>query len=270
MEFRYLENEKYHPLIDHFYQLKIHKEDLPFTSLILPLGQININYVASAANQIITQQNQEEIHYNGLMVAGQFYGCYKVTILKESYNFGFGLKPTSLYKIIGKDISQFKNKHIPLDYLDKSITLDLKSIFEENIDNIDNFIKATYQFFDNLSYKEDKNVTFLDKAVQLIEEKVGLLRVKDLLEVTPFSQKNLELQFKKVIGLTPGKYIKQYRFMKLMRKYESKQISLTDLKYMFNYYDASHFSKDFLFFMNQTPRSYFKNDYPLLSSYLQE
>jgi|KNS7NT10metaT_FD_contig_101_13632_length_3159_multi_4_in_0_out_0_3 AraC-like DNA-binding protein len=270
MEFRYLEKKKYHPLIDHFYQLKIQKEDLPFSSLILPLGQININYVVSDVKQILKQKDQKEIHYDGFMVTGQFYGCYKVSILEESYNFGFGLKPTSLYKLIGKDISKFKNKHIPLSYLGKKINIELKSIFEENIDNIDNFIKAVYLYFDNFPYKEDKNVFFLDKAIQLIEEKEGLLKVKDILELTPFSQKNLELQFKKVIGLTPGKYIKQYRFMKLMRKYESKQISLTDLKYMFNYYDGSHFSKDFHFFMNQSPKSYFKNDYPLLRSYLKE
>ena len=270
MQFRYLEKDNNHPIIDHFYELKISKEDLPFTSLILPLGQTNITCIKCAKDQISKHPNKAPIFFNGLIVTGQAYGFYEVTIVEESYNFGFGLKPTSLYKLTGKDVSKFNNNHVNINQLTDDFFIKLKAIFEENSNNIHQFIKAIYTFFEKLPFAKDQNIGYLEKAIDLIEEKEGLIKVSDLLDNIPFSQKKLELQFKKIIGLTPGKYIKQYRFMKLMQKYNSREISMSDLQYMFNYYDASHFAKDFQFFMNQTPKSYFKKDYPLLMSYLKE
>ena len=55
-----------------------------------------------------------------------------------------------------------------------------------------------------------------------------------------------------------------------MRKYESKEVNLKDLIYMFNYYNSSHFSKDFKLFILLTPIAYFKKEYPLLKSYRKE
>ena len=46
MEFEYLDKDKNHPLIEHFYQLKMTEEDLPFKSIMLPtnLASITCNY----------------------------------------------------------------------------------------------------------------------------------------------------------------------------------------------------------------------------------
>ena len=55
-----------------------------------------------------------------------------------------------------------------------------------------------------------------------------------------------------------------------MRSYQSKEINLKDLMYKFNYHDSSHFTRDFRLFMLQTPKDYFKKEYPLLQNYLPE
>ena len=60
------------------------------------------------------------------------------------------------------------------------------------------------------------------------------------------------------------------RFNKLMIKYQSNEIELKDLIYKYNYYDQSHFSKDFKLFMNQSPKFFFKQDFPLLKEYLKD
>lgn len=94
-----------------------------------------------------------------------------------------------------------------------------------------------------------------------------MLQVTDLLKIVSLSQKSLEVKFKKIIGLTPGKYIRLIRFIKLMRKYENKKIAINDLIYMYNYYDHSHFIKDFKLFMSESPKEYFKKEYPLIKAY---
>lgn len=268
MKFKYLEKDKNHPLIAHFFELKIEEEDIPFESVVLPMGLTSMTYIYGV-NQFIIRQNNK-IPLINLTVSGQFYGGYSLVTDTVGNSIGFGLRPTSLYKILKTDISKITNKHLAIKELNLELHHKLSPLFLKHKSNIPALIKSIYKVFDGLICAEDKNLPNLDKAIDYIFEKEGLLKVQDLLKRVPFSQKSLENQFKKVIGLTPGKYIRQYRFMKLMRKYESKEIDLKDLIYMFNYYDPSHFSKDFKLFMLQTPNAYFKKEYPLLKSYLKE
>ncbi|WP_296385807.1 helix-turn-helix domain-containing protein [Winogradskyella sp.] len=116
----------------------------------------------------------------------------------------------------------------------------------------------------------DKNTEQIDLVISLIKEKDGLLNVLDLIDNISISQKTLETHFKRIVGLTPGKYIRLYRFLKLMRKYESNEIELKDLIYMYNYYDHSHFTKDFKHFMKQSPKDYFKTEHVFLKEYLNK
>ncbi len=55
-----------------------------------------------------------------------------------------------------------------------------------------------------------------------------------------------------------------------MSKYESKEIDLNDLIHMYDYYDRSHFTKDFILFMRQSPKTYFNTNNPLLNEYLNK
>ena len=97
-----------------------------------------------------------------------------------------------------------------------------------------------------------------------------VLNVLDIINEISTSQKTLEVQFKKIVGLTPGRYIRLFRFQQLMRKYYSGDIELKDLIYKYNYYDSSHFAKDFKLFMKQNLKSFLKKDYLLLKSYLNQ
>ena len=95
----------------------------------------------------------------------------------------------------------------------------------------------------------------------MIKEEQGLLSVNDLLKKVPFSQKTLENNFKKMVGLTPSKYIRIQRFLNLMKKYENNTIDFKDLIYMYNFYDESHFAKDFKSFTSKLPKDYFTEDF---------
>ncbi|TXD48494.1 MULTISPECIES: helix-turn-helix domain-containing protein [unclassified Polaribacter] len=270
MEFNYLENQKdkNHHLIDHFYQLKITKEDLPFKSVILSVGLISITCVFG--EQQYALQNSIKTPLKDLTVAGQTLGGYQYLINASGYSIAFCLKPSALYKIMKINVSTITNKHVSLKELNIDLYNQLNPLFLTYKDDISALIPLIYEVFDAIPCIQDKSLIHIDKAVDLIIEKEGLIKVNELLKIVPFSQKSLENKFKIAIGLTPGKYIRQYRFMKMMRKYESKQMDFKDLMYLYNYYDLSHFLKDFKLFMGQTPNSYFKKEYPLLKKYLKE
>lgn len=268
MEFKYLEKNCNHPLIDHFYRLKISEEDLPFSTLIVPLGQNNITYVFTEENQIANIKNRK-IPYKGLIVTGQICSSYQIEVISKSDNIGFAMKPTSLYKILNQDISKFNDQHIHLNEINEKIYGLFSEAFIKNRFDENAMMQAVYEIFDKLELYTDINTAYIDKSIDYITKKEGLLQVNDLLKIIPLSQKTLEVQFKKIVGITPGKYIRHYRFTKLMQKYGSGKYTIADLMYMFDYYDKSHFSRDFKFFVGQTSNEYFKKDFPLIKEYLR-
>lgn len=269
MKFQYLEENTKHPLINHFYEFIVHKEDLPFESFIVPVSYIVISNTKCEENNIVTHQ-KNKIEYNNLCVAGQFYGGYTVAINKENHNLGFALHPTTLYKLSKKNIHQFSNQHISIKNVCEDLYNNLKPIFDNYDANHSVFIQKVKDFFDNVTLVNDKYTRQIDKAIAIIFDKKGLISVSDLLKEVAFSQKTLEVWFKKIVGLTPGKYIRQHRFSELIRQYNSNEIEITDLIHQYNYYDSAHFAKDFSLFTGQTMKSFFKKEYPLLKKYLIE
>jgi AraC-like DNA-binding protein len=75
--------------------------------------------------------------------------------------------------------------------------------------------------------------------------------------------------FNKEVGASPYQFICLVRFNFIIRELtENKHNSLEELIQKYNYYDHSHFEKDFKKFLGQSIASY-KNDFnPLLSSAL--
>lgn len=267
MKFRYLEENKNHPLINHFYEFIVDEGDLPFESFIIPVSYIIISYTKCNQSNLVIHQNKN-LEYNKLSIAGQFYGGYSVKILKENHNIGFALHPTALYKLTKKNISLLTNKYLRLTNVSEELNTNLESIFTEHFSNPEILIRKIKELFNNQTLIDDKYTRQIDKAIKIIFAKKGLVTVSDLLKEVAFSQKSLENWFKKIVGLTPGKYIRQHRFSELMRQYQSNEIEISDLIYQYNYYDTAHFSKDFTLFTGQTMKSFFKNDYPLLKQYL--
>ena len=263
----YFENEKASPLVEEFYELLCGKECIPFKTPILPLGQTNITYVFSKGQKALI--NAKEIPLFGLMVSGQFYKSYQLISNQEGSSFGMSLHPTALHKILNTDISKLENKHVPLSKINKECFAKLNPIFS-TYTNPKKAIKDINLFLRETPLTINQNTILIDKAITLIRAKEGLLSIDDILKEVNLSQKTLETQFKKIVGITPGKYIRLFRFLKLMKKYENQEIDLQDLIYMYNYYDTSHFNKDFKLFMNDTPTSYFSKEYPFLKKILKK
>lgn len=269
MEFRYLDGLREHPLIDHFYILKITESDLPFTSLIVPIGHTNVTYIFSEKNQFY-DLGDTTLALKDLILTGQITGHYQFRVLSESENLGFAFKPTSLYKVLDMDVSKFSETHTSISKISSFLSEKFEAIFKNFKDDETKLVEEIYNFLDGLNLSEDKNLPYIDKAIAIILKKEGLLTVQNLLDELPLGQKTLETQFKKIVGTTPGKYIKKHRFITLMKQYQSKEIDIETLLYRYNYYDKSHFNKDFKYYMGENPKSYFQKDFPLIEKYLIE
>jgi len=262
MTLTYFENDVSH-LVEDYFQLSVYDDDIPFQSKILPQGHSHITHIFYGKQNATVQSKIMPIE--GLIISGQFFRSYQFQCLTKAMSFGISFHPTALYKILHTDISQLENKHLSLLKFHPDFYSKIENIFKE-LTSSDIMVNELNSLFSNTELTINKNTKDIDFAINLITQKDGLIDITEILERVGISQKSLETQFKKIVGLTPGKYIRSYRFLKLMKKYERQEIAIKDLMYMFDYYDRSHFTKDFKLFMNETPKSYFKKEYPLLKA----
>lgn len=266
MEFNYIAINDKNKLAKNLFKLSFETDDTPFNTIIIPVGFTSFAYQFNEGQTSFL--GNKEMQLKGLIITGQCYGAYNYLVNKSGLTYGIELHPTALYKIFNTDISKLTNKHTFLEEINKDLHCEFSKVFLETKNDEKAFTTKINVFLDNLNLFIDSDVIQIDKAIDYIFEKQGMLQVSDLLNLLPFSQKSLETKFKKIIGLTPGKYIRMIRFSELMRKYDSQKIDLNDLIMMYDYYDKSHFLKDFKLFLNQNPKNYFKMEYPLLKKYL--
>jgi AraC-like DNA-binding protein len=268
MTLKYFDVDNVKSLVEELFLLKFTKEDIPFQSTVLPICNTSITYIYSDSQKAI--YNMQDTLISGPIVTGQFYDSYQFLVNKASFSYGISLHPTALYKLTGLDIGKIKNKHVPLKKFDDNLYQLLNPIFLNNKTNISQLTKNLKIAILSVTIESNSIIDQIDQTIDVIHKKEGLLNTYDLLNYVSFSQKSLETHFKKIVGLTPGRYIRLYRFLKLMRKYEGKEINLNDLIYMYDYYDHSHFTKDFKYFMKQSPKDFFKSEHPFLNEYLNK
>ena len=267
MNLKYFDTSKVSHIVEEYFELSFPKEALPFKTTFLPIGLTSIINISKGLHEVVLEGTIKNL--SGIFISGQFFRSYQFMVNVESKCFGISFHPTALFKLLNTDISKFENRHIPLEQINNHIYDELSSIFNQSKTNKE-LIKALNVFFINAPLTTNNNTKLIDQATTIIREKDGLLNVLDVLDEIPMSQKTLETQFKKIVGLTPGKYIRLYRFLKLMRKYESQEIDIKDLIHMYDYYDRSHFTKDFKLFMKESPKDYFNTTHPFLNEYLNK
>lgn len=262
MKLTYFDVTKTSHLIEEFFLIDYQKKDVPLEAIIPPLNFSGLAYFYSKGQRISLAKEVTDLHK--LSVYGQFSKSYKFNLYKEGIVCGMNFKATSLHKLTNIDASSITNKYKCFHKINQVITSELENIFLEGKDEYHQVFDKLEDYILTLPLTENKNTLIIDELVKKIHLKEGMISVNEILEDLPFGQKTLETNFKKTVGLTPSKYIRIHRFKKLMKEYEGKKIELKDLIYMYDYYDESHFAKDFKSFTSKSLKDYFKDEFLLI------
>jgi AraC-like DNA-binding protein len=92
-------------------------------------------------------------------------------------------------------------------------------------------------------------------AAQMLYREKGQFRVAELAEYCNLSERQLQRQFQKVIGVSPKTLARTIRFEEIRsRLMFSPETNLTDLAYEFGYTDQAHFIRDFKDFTGKNSR----------------
>lgn len=139
------------------------------------------------------------------------------------------------------------------DIFDKKSILEVEErLVEVHTDKLR--IKIIEQFL-IAQLKEIQTDKLILKAIRLIYETNGAIRIKELNEKLFISQSSFEKRFRKVVGTTPKKFASIVRFNTVLANLTETK-TLTEICYENNFFDQAHFIKDFKQFTGDTPENF--------------
>ncbi|MBU3011265.1 helix-turn-helix domain-containing protein [Polaribacter vadi] len=228
--------------------------DYGYTYIMIRYGKIK------ASNCKNEEVNIPKVFIKG---TGNF---FKVEAFKDSSWLSFELPNHILHNVTKIHSTKNRNTFIDLSfYVEDDIIESLYYALRE-IHSIKEITAIADQHLRN--YYRDWSVLLPSvEIVQYILNKKGMLPVKELTEVFPYSARTLERMFHKEVGATPYRFICLVRFNYTIRELKTnKHYSLLELIEQYNYFDQSHFEKDFKKFLGQSIKEYKNDNNPLLSN----
>lgn len=165
-------------------------------------------------------------------------------------------------------IHAVKNRNQLLDLSNYVESDKIGSLYNELVDvHHPKEIVSIIDFYLQEYYSQWSENLISTPIVNFIIQKKGMLAVDELTKKFPFSGRSLERVFSKEVGASPYRFICLVRFNYVIRELEkSDETPLQELIYLYNYFDHSHFEKDFKKFLGQSVKNYRNEKNPLLTN----
>jgi len=194
-------------------------------------------------------------------IAGQSIYSYKLFLSGVISISGIVLKPAALATLYELPVYEYTEERIELEKIFKKDLIDRLSVaLKESTD-----AKEKVRLLEELVLKEYENhkpsPDYIDEAANLIVEKNGMLNVNELMEKVYMSRRNFERRFFKKVGLSPKYYARLRRMSYVMTFIAGKKkADWSQILHDCEFYDQSHFIKDFMEFTGRTPQQYLEEN----------
>ncbi len=251
----------------HFYKdaIRINYPDGAPTQLINDFGYSYIMFCYGPWEAMIKDGSNINVPVALVKPTGDY---FRVTAPKGGVWVTFEMPTTYYHAITGLETADHSNY---LTDLKTSLPDDLVEHLTKELTDVQEIDKLVSIMDDSLSsyYSQWSQPTAAQEIVTYIYERNGLLNLEDLLEAFPQSKRTLERLFSTWVGVPPYRFIKLVRFNFIIRELMEETKPLPQLIADYNYYDHSHFEKDFKNFMGQSIREYNNVFNPLLTGALE-
>jgi AraC-like DNA-binding protein len=162
-------------------------------------------------------------------------------------------RPGGLYSLLGIPLDQFTDEIADLaDYKPFDTWIDQLA----GQPDLDRRLQCLNSLL--LSHVDrDRKITVIQYALKKIYNHQGYFRVTSLAKETGLSQRQIERQFKTVVGLSPKQIARIVQFQNMIGMLKSKgEDSLLHLATDGGYSDHAHFTKSFKEFSGITPQEF--------------
>lgn len=169
--------------------------------------------------------------------------------------FAIDFTPKGWYVLSGYEGSEFTDKIVPVDLLNKDLQeLSTKLLEAEN--NAERVIICN-KSLSNLCKKKKETFFPVQEIIFDLSIYQGNIAIELLSQKHNCSLSKFERNFKRFTGLSPKKYSKLIRFRNILDL--GLQKPWADFIFDLGFYDQAHFIKEFKKFIGITPHRYFKS-----------
>ncbi|MGF7059044.1 AraC family transcriptional regulator [Brassicibacter mesophilus] len=215
----------------------------------------NIDLILNLSPPIIYLKDEKTkivpkgFHFNG--ISDKYYLINQSGILRV---FGISFFPTGLFPILKIPISEFKNKTIEVDLIIKGFTERIvdKTNTDDSIPTIIKIIENEIVKIVDASLIPRKEIY---EVFEVFDKNINNMGINVLCKQYGINQRQIERIFNKYIGISPKLFYRINRFQQTINCLNDND-SFTSLAYNNNYYDQTHFIKDFKSFTGSTPTEF--------------
>ena len=245
------------PYVAFFYSIKCQTSDYKnkISEFCVPSGHSHMGFHLKGSFYVLQGNKKQELprYY----VVGQQTERYYINSDSNVVElYGVTLQPCGLWHLFKPNMPSITNKAVANNFLLESNLQEFTENFEAEQSS-----KSRIQLLEGLlinkflAIQPQPNV--IDSAIELIKENYGCCSIKEITGKLGISERYLEKNFKCMVGITPSTYKRLVKFNFMLG--EIKADTSTDyqlLSALFNYYDFSHFSKDFKKYCGVSPSKF--------------
>jgi AraC-like DNA-binding protein len=214
--------------------------------------------MADSCPEIIFQYNEGFQNYSSQSARFRFQHSIhgKFEVADKIGFFGVRLFPHAVNQLLNVPADEVVNDVFDFSALFKQDGADLADQVYSAIDTKERI--AHISFF--LTKKAARNkLDPIKYFVQQVLQSAGSADVQAIQQKSGLSVKQFERRFKSIAGFSPKYFARISRFQAVKDKYcVSRFSTMTSLAYSCNYYDQSHFNREFKEFSGVRPTQYFK------------
>lgn len=207
---------------------------------------------------VFTAKDGGFVSRKAYMVGNQhYYELHNTMILNSINMLTVDLTARGLMAITGHYPASFRNRIVeledicPINFTELFDRLQNKKENPSRLMHLNNYLKNCIE--------ESKHTTKPDNDFFNFLQQLNGKSIKESCKLISINRRTLERQFRKKIGLSPKEYVTTKRFNKaceLLSHYPN--ISLSELSSEADFYDQSHFSREFLKVTSESPVKYIK------------
>lgn len=196
---------------------------------------------------------ENKIYNNEIILTGMMTNFSDVFINKDTKIFGVRFKPLGLNYFISFNFNSIKNNVIKINELIPTYWFELfQNVFLYK--NIEDIIES---FEDSITRILTFNDKSLDNDIQIFlnnNQRYNNSSVNSAIKNIYTTQRQLEIKFKKEIGISMKEFINIERFKRIKETLKISNKSLTEIAVENGYYDSSHFCKEVKKYTGYTPK----------------
>lgn len=209
----------------------------------------------------LENKKYEKLQVPAAFVSGQAIYSYKLFLNGHISMAGIVFKPAGLASLFNLPVYEFTEERIELSKIFKvTVVTELLSIIQQ-LKEPGEKAKLLEAFILQQAGEKLPVPDAIDEAANRIVLSNGLLHVNELIAQAYMSRRNFERKFFKKVGLSPKYYARIRRMSHIGNLIAFRSIvEWTDVFNNCEYYDQSHFIKDFVEFTGRTPQQYFEKN----------